>query len=97
MNTAARPALIKLRHYPFITGLGAFFIAAPAIVRVQNIMPVKAFDFDAVFEGVFRSYAGGFELVDVTRRAFVPRLFVDTWIADPMLGELRLDNIKRSE
>ncbi len=26
----------------FITGLGAFFCAAPAIVRVQNIMPVHA-------------------------------------------------------
>lgn len=67
----------------FITGLGALFIAAPAIVRVQNIMPVKALE-EAAFE--WSPFYTVYQ-TDVVRRAFVPRLFVDMWIADPMLGD----------
>lgn len=81
----------------FITGLGAIFIAAPAIVRVQNIMPVKAIDFDAAFE--WSPFYTVYQ-TDVVRRAFVPRLFVQMWIDEPMLGDSTiagLDIPKRSE
>ncbi|HWS65680.1 MAG TPA: hypothetical protein VN325_23210 [Steroidobacteraceae bacterium] len=86
----------------FITGLGALFIAAPAIVRVASIMPVRAFDLDLTdydaIEQELRAMSGGIEhsvrdafgeLVSVTRMAFVPRLFVEVYRASPLLAELQ--------
>src|SRR5215472_6535189 len=61
----------------FLSGLVGV-LAAPAIVRVASIMPVKALppelvDFD---------YGG---LVAITRKAFIPRLFVHVYARPPWL------------
>ncbi len=66
-----------------ITGLISL-VAAPAIVRAASLMPVKAMDLGADFyiDGVPVYYD---QLVDVTRKAFVPRLFVSIKLADPLI------------
>lgn len=92
-------AIIQSRR-GFIAGLGALFVAAPAIVRAASIMPVKAISFedllrermdeayritrDSISENLYGS------LTNVTRAAFVPRLFVQTWFASPLLEALDL-------
>jgi hypothetical protein len=86
----------------FITGLGALFIAAPAIVRATSIMPVKALE-DSAFEWspFYTAYPVGIisydDLVSSTRKAFVPRLFVSIYETSPILSALGLDNQLRSD
>ena len=65
----------------FIAGLGAL-IAAPAIVRASSLMPVKALPAGS---SCLSLYA---ELCDVTRKAFVPRLFIQLYAASPALAYL---------
>jgi hypothetical protein len=80
----------------FLTGLAAT-LAAPAIVRAASLMPVRGIVMDvqqpiAHLNGV-PLYA---DLVDITRQAFVPRLFVQLNMSTPLAGFLqdmdRLDN-----
>ncbi len=72
----------------FITGLGAFFCAAPAIVRATSLMPVRALE-DCEFEySGFYSVFDRRALADVTRTAFVPRLFVQLYAASPLMDEI---------
>jgi hypothetical protein len=77
----------------FISGLISFTAAAPAIVRFNSIMPVKALAADFEFSGFYTAIPTGNEayaltreqmntnlyedLADVTRRAFRPRFFMN--------------------
>lgn len=77
-----------LNRRSFLTGLTSL-IAAPAIVRVASIMPVKAMPsaeeaYAALAKGMSNNLYGN--LIDSTRAAFVPRLFVEIYRADPLLA-----------
>jgi hypothetical protein len=71
--------------------------AAPAIVRASSLMPVKVMDADLL--GVVEHYDISHivpihpsmydDLVSVTRKAFVPRLFVQMQFASPALRYLQ--------
>jgi len=57
----------------FLAGVFSAF-AAPAIVRIESIMPVKAMP---VMFPIIGPYSGLYEeLQAITRKAFIPRLFV---------------------
>jgi hypothetical protein len=93
-------AIITSRR-SFITGLVAL-VAAPAIVRAGSLMPVKVLEPSLSVEELLRlrmeeayritrenlsnSLYG--DLTSATRRAFVPRSFVDIYRADNMLEAL---------
>jgi hypothetical protein len=67
---------LEMRRRGFIAGLAAA-LAAPAVIRTPGIlMPVRAVPAQLV------RYA---DLMAITHRAFVPRLFVDIYAADPLL------------
>jgi hypothetical protein len=63
-----------LHRRGFLTGVFSAF-AAPAIVRVESIMPVKAMP---LYE----------ELTAITRKVFVPRLFIQLYHESPELNLL---------
>jgi len=53
-------------------------LAAPAIVRVASLMPVKSLPPELILRNpLFR------ELAEITHRAFVPRLFVQIYQTNP--------------
>jgi len=57
----------------FLAGVFSAF-AAPGIVRIESIMPVKAMP---VMFPIIGPYSGLYEeLQAITRKAFIPRLFV---------------------
>jgi len=57
----------------FLAGVFSAF-AAPAIVRIESIMPVRAMP---VMFPIIGPYSGLYEeLQAITRKAFIPRLFV---------------------
>lgn len=73
--------------------------AAPAIVRASSLMPIKAMLSDAELlqlrlnaayavarENMNRQLYG--DLVDITRKAFAPRLFVQLYRSPTVYGEL---------
>lgn len=63
-------------------------VAAPAIVRVASIMPVKSMEDAAIIlgEGDRMPYlASPQDIAAVIRRAFVPRLYVQMWKENPMM------------
>ena len=71
-----------------LTGLGSLFIAAPAIVRAASIMPVHAFDEVPLFGTQFgwQHYDDLYgELVAITRRAFMPRIYTQIYKSTPAL------------
>lgn len=70
----------------FLTGLGATLITAPAIVRPESLMRVKTFEFIKP-EVALPLYQ---QLTDITRRAFVPRLLVQTYYVDPVFEKVFL-------
>lgn len=61
----------------FLTGLGAM-IAAPAIVHAGNLMPVRAIE-----RLILPSSPNFAELTAITRKAFLPRLFVQIYNSSP--------------
>ena len=67
-------------------------LAAPAIVRAASLMPVKALvpQAELVLPAAFERELSALqnELAAITRRAFVPRLYVDLYRADPILAQL---------
>lgn len=84
-----------------ITGLVSF-VAAPAIVRASSLMPVKrtlSFEellaerineaYAVVARDINRNLYG--DLVDVTRKVFVPRLFVNVTRTAPIRFSLVSD------
>ena len=77
----------------FITGLVSL-IAAPAIIRAGSLMPVKVMEFGPFDPDCYRAElvvdetALMRELRDVTRRAMVPRMFVDIQFGQPQFRQL---------
>ena len=75
----------------FISGLGALFITAPAIVRATSLMGIKPFEEELIAQWI--GYSGDFsisaELAAVTRRAFVPSLQIQIFRDNPLLAGLR--------
>ena len=69
----------------FIRGLVAF-VAAPAIVRVTSLMPVRAFIDDGTLMPAYGGIYG--ELTAVVRRAFIPRVIVQIYTASPLLIDM---------
>jgi hypothetical protein len=74
--------MVMLHRRGFIGGLVGL-IAAPAIVHVGNLMPIKVLEDDG---WVWVENNAGI-LVDVKRMAFVPRLFVQLWRAPMSEGQ----------
>lgn len=81
---------MSLSRRSLITGLVSL-VAAPAIVRASSLMPVKAMPpanwldqaYSLTKTQIDRNlYA---DLTDVTRQAFVPRLYVKLYWSDPVL------------
>lgn len=72
-----------LHRRTFLTGLGAL-IAAPAIVRVASLMPVRGIVMPTLEESMTLVMSQDMyaELAAVTRKAFVPRLFVQIYETD---------------
>jgi hypothetical protein len=66
--------IISRRHF-------LSFLAAPAIVHVGNLMPVKAWNTEE-FDPLGVTGPNYATLVENTRRAFVPRAFVQLWIRE---------------
>lgn len=68
----------------FLIGATASLIAAPAIVRSASLMPVRGIVMGVV-QAPYTRYGGGLyeELTAVTRRVFVPRLFVQVYDTNP--------------
>lgn len=65
-------------------------VAAPAIVRAASLMPVKALAF--LDDGTFMpTYPGSVaaELAVITRKAFIPRVFVQIYQATPLMSALQ--------
>lgn len=80
-----------LSRRSFFGGLAASF-AAPAIVRAASLMPVRSFDMPITIDGVefefdvCGAHKSGYQgLMAVTRKALVPRLFVQLY-AQSRLG-----------
>jgi len=63
----------------FLAGVFSAF-AAPAIVRAGSLMPIKAMVLEFPIIGPYTDFTGPYpnymELVDITRKASIPRLFV---------------------
>jgi hypothetical protein len=80
----------------FITGLISL-VAAPAIVRVGSLMPVKTMamidpvgTFNVPLDPTDCVIGNGYitELASMTRKAFLPNLFVQLYKVDPLLQKL---------
>jgi hypothetical protein len=85
----------------FISGLGALFVAAPAIVRASSLMPVKSIsveDFlryrmeeayritrDSISENLYG------ELTQITCEAFLPGPYVQIYQESLLLAALSYD------
>ena len=75
-----------LRRREFLVGLVSAAFAAPAIVRAASIMPVK--QMLVLGPGDRLPYlASPMDIMAVTRKAFVPRLYVQLWRENPLLWE----------
>ena len=73
----------------FLCGLGATLIAAPAIVRAASLMPIRGIIQPISLQGIPLTFDGGYAgLVDITRKAFIPRLFVQVYEQSPLLAFL---------
>jgi hypothetical protein len=87
--------MIEQSRRGFIGSLIAFTVVAPAIVRATSIMPVKAMptlaDLEAELNRELDLYNPGelyAELQAVTRKAFVPRLYVELSRSNFSLAQL---------
>lgn len=75
----------------FLTGLIASLVTAPAIVRAASLMPVKVMPADEVLARLATGHVADMsdiyaELSAATRRAFVPPLHVQIYLASPFLA-----------
>jgi len=70
-----------------ITGLGALFMAAPAIVRASSLMPFSTVKIGP--EKIVRvSIDEMAELIAIRRKAFMPRMYIQLYETSPLLGKL---------
>lgn len=89
-TTADRSGGLVLPRRKFLAGL-AGIIAAPAIVRAASLMPVRAYD-EMEFSGFFSripvdqmpDMALYQQLMEITRRAFVPRIWLSIQETSPL-------------
>ena len=82
-----------LSRRKFLRGLGAA-LAAPVIVRAASLMPIKA---PPIQLAPSPGYASLYEeLTDITRKAFVPRVYIQIYRADPLM-QFILANAKNSD
>ena len=76
---------IDLSRRGFLGGAIASVVAAPAIVRAASLMPVRGLvmDIDQGYARMARTMSDNLygDLVDITRKAFLPRLFVQLYSA----------------
>lgn len=82
--------MIQTSRRSFLVGAAATLITAPAIVRAASLMPVKAMPTLLTLEDYERRILAPMyeQLADITRRAFVPRLHVQLYVASPALNSL---------
>ena len=74
----------RLTRRAVLGGIAAA-VAAPAIVRFDSIMPVRAMPDAELLNGMLANPGSLYaELMEVTRKAFVPRLFVQVWREAPL-------------
>lgn len=74
--------LIAPSRRGFLAGLGAVLITAPAIVRASSIMPVR--QMLILGPGDRMPYlASPMDIAAVTRRAFMPRIYVQIYEQSP--------------
>jgi hypothetical protein len=75
--------MVELTRRWFLGGLGAGIVSAPAIVRAASLMPVRAPKLVSVLPMPdLMQYAPGqlyAELAEITRKAFVPRLYAELY------------------
>ena len=73
----------------FLRGVGAF-LAAPAIVRVSSLMPISVADVweDGTWFPTYNGLMNFNELAAITRKAFIPRLYVELYGSCPTLNLL---------
>ena len=77
-----------LSRRAFLGGMAAT-VAAPAIVRFDSIMPVRAVANDLLKNGrLLSSEELVAELQDVVRRVFVPRVYVQLWQRSPLMQQM---------
>ena len=86
----AQAALMNRRA--FLRG-AALFVAAPAIVRATSLMDIAPWAESRAVSWGWRGYNGNIalELAAITRKAFVPGLFVQLYQASPVLAALEAD------
>jgi len=75
----------------FLRAVAATLITAPAIVRASSLMAISAElpileDFKMFAHPIPMSLAE--ELAEITRRAFVPRVFVQIYQSSPILAHM---------
>ena len=73
-----------LNRRGFLAGVFSAF-AAPAIVRIESIMPVKAMP---VLFPIIGPYSGLYEeLQAVTRKAFIPGVYAQLYLSNCLLTQ----------
>ena len=83
---------MEMNRRGFLRGLGATFIAAPAIVRASSLMAISAPKMLTI-RGVpiiWDSALGPIwaELSDITRQAFMPSVYKQIFFVNPILSHL---------
>lgn len=74
-----------LHRRGFLSGVFSAF-AAPAIVRFESLMPVRAIDLIEPFPANV-IFTGGLD-TEYVRRAFMPRVFVQLYRENPALAAM---------
>ena len=77
--------IIKPSRRGFITGLISF-VAAPAVIRTIDLMPVKQPIITVI--PVTNGGTGYVEITEVMRRAFIPKLYAQIYAQHPIMGKL---------
>ena len=77
---------ILLPRRRFLAGIVGL-IAAPAIVRVTSIMPVKAMPEQPTLQALMGADLYG-EMIRVTRQAFLPRMVAQAYREPPLFRDI---------
>jgi hypothetical protein len=80
----------------FLGGLLAA-LAAPAIIRTPGLlMPVKALPESVQYTGFYSSLPTGMvtrELIEITRRAVVPRIYTSVYADNPLMAHFQRNGV----
>lgn len=77
--------IIQPSRRGFIAGLISF-VAAPAVIRTIDLMPVK----EPIITNIIPVTNGGtgyVEITEVMRRAFIPKLYAQIYAQHPIMGK----------